>query len=77
MTSAAKHRERSHRSHKNSVATARMFMSNGYNRNHGKVKAADPYKAIGLTKGSNIFQRIMKVIKQMVSGFRKQDRGQK
>ena len=77
MTSAAKHKQRSHRSHKNSMATARMFMSNRFERSHGKVREVDPYKATGLTKKQNIFQKIANFIKKMVSGIRKQDRGQK
>lgn len=74
MTSAKRHKQRSCKSYHDSVTTARMFMSNGYNRNHGKIKTVDPYRATGLAK-TNIFQRIANFIKKMVSGFRKQDRG--
>lgn len=75
MTSAAKHRERSHKTYRNSMAAASSFMSSGYSRNHGKIREVDPYKATGLTKKQNILQRIANFIKKMVSGFRKQDRG--
>jgi hypothetical protein len=75
MTSAAKHMARSRRSHKNSMATARMFMSNRFERSHGKVREVDPYKATGISKKPNIFQKIANFIKKLVSGFRKQDRG--
>lgn len=75
MTSAVKHMARSHKTYKDSTAASRLFMVNGNIKNHGKVREVDPYRATGLSKGLNIFQRIANFIKKMVSGFRKQDRG--
>jgi hypothetical protein len=74
MTSAAKHKERSHKTYHNSAAAAKTFMTYGGVRHHGKIREIDPYRATGLTKKLNVFQRIINYIRSAL-GIRKQDRG--